>query len=94
MENKPSFVLYVEERKVFLNHLGKAMRKDKKGGVAVCKIICHHLFSAGCYTCEAKTVSPTEKGSEGGGEVLFTMNGEPLLLCGALRNIDNLCFLA
>ena len=22
------------------------------------------------------------------------MNGEPLLLCGALRNVDNLCFLA
>ena len=36
--------------------------------------------------------SPTKKGSEG--ELLFTMNGEPLLLCGALRNIDNLCFLA
>lgn len=38
-------------------------------------------------------VSTTEKGSEGV-ELLFTMNGEPLLLCGALRNIDNLCFLA
>lgn len=37
-------------------------------------------------------VSPTKKGSEG--ELLFTMNGELLLLCGALRNIDNLCVLA
>ena len=37
-------------------------------------------------------VSPTEKESEG--ELLFTMNGESLLLCGALRNIDNLCVLA
>ena len=36
-------------------------------------------------------VSPTKKESEG--ELLFTMNGESLLLCGALRNIDNLCFL-
>ena len=26
--------------------------------------------------------------------MLFTMNGEPLLLCGALRNIDNVCFFA
>ena len=56
MENKPSFVLYVEERNVLLYHLGKVMRKDKKGGTAVCKIICHHLFSACCYTCEVKTV--------------------------------------
>ncbi len=37
-------------------------------------------------------VSTTEKGSVG--ELLFAMNGEPLLLCGALRNIDNLCVLA
>lgn len=56
MENKPSFVLYVEERIVFLYHLGKVMRKDKKGGAEVCRIICHHLFSAGCNTCEVKTV--------------------------------------
>ena len=52
MKNKPSFVLYVEERNVLLYHLGKVMRKDKNGDAAVCKI----LFSAGCYTCEAKTV--------------------------------------
>ena len=66
MENKPSSVLSVEERIVFLYHLEKAMRKDKKGGVAVCKIICHHLFSAGCYTCEAKTVfHPLRRGVKG-----------------------------
>ena len=35
----------------------------------------------------------TAKGSEGV-EVLCAMNGEPLLLCGALRNIDNVCFFA
>ncbi len=38
-------------------------------------------------------VSPTEKGNKGV-EVLFAMNGEAFLFCGALRNIDNLCFLA
>lgn len=32
MKNKPSFVLYVEERNVLLYHLGKVMRKDKNGG--------------------------------------------------------------
>lgn len=37
-------------------------------------------------------VSPTKK--EGEGELLFTMNGEPLLLCAAFGNEDNLCFLA
>ena len=89
MKNKPSFVLYVEERNVLLYHLGKVMRKDKNGDAAVCKI----LFTVGDRNCEEKSgVSPTEKGSEG--ELLFTMNGEPLLLCGALRNIDNLCVLA
>lgn len=62
MENKPSFVLYVEERIVFLYHLEKVMRKDKKGGAAVCRIIYHHLFSASCYTCEAKTVFYPQKG--------------------------------
>ena len=62
MKNKPSSVLYVEERIVFLYHLGKAMRKDNKGGAAVCKITCHHLFSAGCYTCEAKMVFHPQKG--------------------------------
>ena len=66
MENKPSFVLYVEERIVFLYHLGKVMRKDKKGGAAVCRIIYHHLFSASCYTCEAKTVfHPLRRGVRG-----------------------------
>ena len=59
-------LLYVEERKVFLYHLGKPMRKDKKGGAAVCKITCHYLFSAGCYTCEAKTVyHPLRRGVKG-----------------------------
>ena len=62
MKNKPSSVLYVEERIVFLYLLGKAMRKDNKGGVVVCKIICHHLFSAGCNTCEIKTVFHPQKG--------------------------------
>ena len=66
MENKPSFVLYVEERIVFLYHLGKVMRKDKKGGAAVCRVIYHHLFSASCYTCEAKTVfHPLRRGVKG-----------------------------
>lgn len=37
-------------------------------------------------------VSPTKK--EGEGELLFTMNGEPLLLCATFGNEDNLCFLA
>ena len=84
-------LLYVEERKVLLYHFGKVMRKDNKGGAAVCKINCPNFIHGGLLSSKSG-VYPLRRRTRG--EVLFAMNGEPLLLCGALRNVDNLCFLA
>lgn len=91
MENEPLFCCMLKRMYIFLYHLGKVMRKDNKGGAAVCKINCPDFIHGGLLSSK-NGISPTKKESEG--ELLFTMNGEPLLLCGALRNIDNLCFLA
>ena len=64
MENKPSSVLSVEERIVFLYHLEKAMRKDNKGGAAVCKINCPDFIHGGLLSSKSG-VYPLRRGMRG-----------------------------
>ena len=95
MENNTSFygkqhvVLWKTSR-----HLYCLLKEGQKGrGSGVQDYLPPFILCGLLHLRSKNSVSPTEKGSEGV-EALFTMNGEPLLLCGALRNIDNLCVLA
>ncbi len=72
MKSDPSFygkravvLLYVEERIVFLYHLGKVMRKDNKGGAAVCKINCPDIIHGELLSSKSG-VYPLRRGTRGG----------------------------
>lgn len=57
-------LLYVEERKVLLYHFGKVMRKDNKGGAAVCKINCPNFIHGGLLSSKSG-VYPLRRGMRG-----------------------------
>lgn len=61
-------LLYVEERNVLLYHLGQVMRKDNKGGAAVCKINCPDFIHGGLLSSKIR-VYPLRRGTRGGGAI-------------------------